>query len=99
MKKSSLFFALLIGIFFITACSTTKRYIEIQEADYLAEYGRKTYELNKGDVLQVIQIKPCRFNYYLTCWKVRNVQTGDTGYVVADRMEEKHRVYIEEEKQ
>ena len=97
MKKVVIATLLLTVSFLVSSCSTTKRYVEIQDTDYVMVYGKDRFKVTTGDILEVIQIKPCRGNYYGTCWKVRNVKTGLTGYVMADKMKERHRVYIEEE--
>ena len=94
MCKSIIVIMIAISFMFLPSCATTKRYIEIQDTDYVMIGGRDKFKVQKGDVLEVIQTKPCRGNYYATCWKVRNTETGETGYVMADKMDNRHRVYI-----
>jgi len=72
-----------------------KRYIEIKESDAVYEYGLEKYEVWPGDKLEIIGSKTCRSGRGL-CWKVRNVKTGEIGYVRADRMKKTHHVYTEE---
>jgi hypothetical protein len=72
-----------------------KRFIEIQEEDLVYEYGKPKYKVFPGDKLQVVLSKTCRGGKGL-CWKVKNTETGEIGYVVANPMKERHRVYTQE---
>lgn len=64
-------------------------YILIQQNDEVQEYGKFKYGVQKGDVLKVLMRKTCR-DGYSECWQVQNIKTGVIGYVVAQRMKERH---------
>ena len=72
----------------------THRYILIQHADTVWEYGELKYRVYPGDVLKIEKDKVCRGGVGL-CYKVRNVKTGVIGYVRADRMKNIHYIYEE----
>jgi len=56
-------------------------------------YGQPKFEVGPGDELEVLYSKPCRRNNRETCWAVRNVRTGETGFVNKRLMMAAHRVY------
>jgi hypothetical protein len=98
MKKSNSLLLFLMVVFLIIGCSTTstpKRFIEIKESDVIHEYGKPKYEVWPGDKLEIIDIKRCRSGRGL-CWKVKKLETGEIGYVSADRFKEIHHVYPDE---
>jgi hypothetical protein len=72
--------------------TTNKTFIEIKEPDQVREFGEPKYDVSPGDILEVIQTKTCRSGSGI-CWKVRNIKTGELGYVFAERMRKRHRVY------
>ena len=84
---------LILLIIAVASCGTT--YIRIQQPDKVWEYGELKYTVETGDVLQILSSKTCR-NGSGICWKVKNVKTGEIGYVVADRMKDYHEVYTGE---
>ena len=69
-----------------------RTFIEIKEPDQVHEFGELKYEVSPGDILEVKRIKRCRSGRGI-CWEVRNVKTGELGYVSAERMEKMHHVY------
>ncbi len=71
-----------------------KKYIKIIEPDSVYAGGKVKYSLVPGDVLEVIRKKTC-LGGTGECWEVRNIQTGETGFVSAKQMESIHYVYIE----
>jgi hypothetical protein len=73
---------------------TTKTLIKVQQPDSIYEYGKVKFKVNSGDVLEVVKSKTCRGGFG-ECWVVRNVSTGETGFVRADLMKSKHKVYTE----
>jgi hypothetical protein len=66
-------------------------FILIQQNDEVQEGGKLKYRVQKGDVLKVLMRKTCRGGYG-ECWQVQNVKTGVIGYVVAQRMNERHSI-------
>jgi hypothetical protein len=64
-------------------------YISIQQDDMVYEYGKLKYNVQKGDVLEVLKRQTCRTGYG-ECWMVMNVKTMMIGYVEARRMRELH---------
>jgi hypothetical protein len=72
-------------------------YILIQQNDEVQEYGKFKFSVQKGDVLKVLMRKTCR-DGYKECWQVQNVKTGVTGYVVAQRMTDRHSIRQEPKK-
>jgi hypothetical protein len=72
--------------------TTNKTFIEIKEPDQVREFGEPKYDVSPGDILEVIHTKTCRSGSGI-CWKVRNIKTGELGYVFAERMKKRHRVY------
>jgi hypothetical protein len=98
MKKYLSVIMLLITIITVSSCSRSTRYIKIQEPDVVYEYGKGKYEVWPGDLLEIRAIKTCRGGSGI-CWKVRNVKTGEIGYVNAVRMKERHHVYTEQKKE
>jgi hypothetical protein len=72
--------------------TTNKTFIEIKEPDQVREFGELKYEVSPGDILEVIATKRCRSGSGI-CWKVRNIKTGELGYVFAERIKKRHRVY------
>jgi len=93
MKKVFFF---LLPIFILCSCATQsgKKYILIQEPDIIQEGGRYKYSVDKGDVLEITWVKTCP-DGVRTCYEVRNINTGVYGYVLKDRMEKRHYIFIE----
>lgn len=69
-----------------------RTFIEIKEPDRVDEFGELKYEVSPGDILEVMDTKTCRSGSGI-CWKVRNIKTGELGYVFAERMKKRHHVY------
>ncbi len=95
MKRIS--FAMLVTAFIalIVSCTTTKRYITIQEPDVVMEYGIGKFEVYPNDILEIVKVKVCRGGSGI-CWKVKNIETGEYGYVSAEKMKARHKVYAED---
>jgi hypothetical protein len=74
---------------------TSKRYITIKEPDVVYEYGQSKFEVHPNDKLEILESKTCRSGTGI-CWKVKKVETGEVGYVEAERMKERHEVYTRE---
>jgi hypothetical protein len=70
-----------------------KKYIKIIEPDNVYAGGKVKFSLVPGDVLEVIRKKTC-LGGTGECWEVRNIQTGETGFVSAKQMESSHYVYL-----
>ena len=77
---------------FAAYATTNKTFIEIKETEQVWEFGKLKYEVSPGDILEVIETKTCRSGSG-TCWKVRNIKTGEVGYVFTERMKKRHHVY------
>jgi hypothetical protein len=69
-----------------------RTFIEIKEPDRVYEFGELKYEVSPGDILELMDTKTCRSGSGI-CWKVRNIKTGELGYVFAERMKKRHHVY------
>ncbi len=72
-----------------------KKYIKIFAPDSVFSGGKVKFNVIPGDTLEVIRIKPC-LDGKKECWVVRNVKTGETGVVAANRMKYRQHVYTEE---
>jgi hypothetical protein len=68
------------------------RYIEIKRDDTVYEYGEPKFKVHPGDTLQILRTKTCRGGVGI-CYKVKNVDTGEIGYVVEKRMTALHNIY------
>jgi tetratricopeptide (TPR) repeat protein len=93
MKKVFFF---LIPVFLLCSCAaqTGKKYILIQEPDIIQEGGRYKYSVDKGDVLEITMVKTCP-DGMRTCYEVKNINTGEYGFVLKDRMEKRHYIFEE----
>ena len=93
MKKSYLF---LMPLLFFCACAAQsgKKYILIQEPDRILEYGKYKYSVDKGDVLEITMLKTCP-DGMRTCYEVKNINTGEYGFVLKDRMGKRHYIFQE----
>ena len=93
MKKSHL---LLVPLFLLCACAAQsgKKYILIQEPDKIYEGGRYKYSVDTGDVLKITMQKICP-DGMRTCFEVQNINTGEYGFVLKDRMEKRHYIFEE----
>lgn len=95
MKKAFLLIIVAIALSSIITCSTIKEYVEIKGSDVVYEDSEEVkYEVFPGDKLEILAAQNCRDGKGL-CWKVRNVKTGEIGYVSADKMKENHHVFNE----
>ena len=72
-----------------------KKYIKIQVSDIVGSGGKVKFEVIPGDVLEIIRKKPCLGGMGI-CWEVKNLKTGETGFVPAKRMKNRHYVYTKE---
>jgi len=95
MKQLSLVLLAAVLLAMVTSCATSKKYITIKEPDVVSEHGKGKFEVYPGDTLEIIEIKTCLGGSGI-CWKVKNIETGEYGYVRAKRMNERHEVYEKE---
>jgi len=72
-----------------------KKYIKIYVPESVYEGGKVKFNVIPGDTLEIIRIKRC-LDGKKECWVVRNVKTGETGVVGANRMKYRQHVYTEE---
>ncbi len=84
--------SLLLPLVVLMGCATKTTYIAIVQPDGVGEFGRPKFAVQPGDQLEVLGRKTCRRGAG-ECWEVRDVKTGQTGFVVAARMRDLHRVY------
>ncbi len=84
-----------VCILVLSGCAKTQ-YIEILEQDKIWYGGEVDLKVDPGDTLQILLTKTCRGGKG-TCYKVKDLATGKTGFVNKKRMEERHRIYTEEE--
>ncbi len=70
-------------------------YIKIQEPDVLWVHGKAKHKVKPGVLLKIIGTKTCRGGTGI-CWKVRNVETGEVGFVRAIGMAARHDVFTAE---
>ena len=94
VKVKRFFIALTVCFLLIFSGCTTK-YIEILESDIVMYGGGVDYRVQPGDTLRVMSTKVCRDSRG-TCYEVKDMKTGKTGYVSEKRMLERHRIYTEE---
>ncbi len=71
-------------------------YVEILKTDRIHKGGKPVFKVRPGDQLEVLESRTCRGGSG-ECWEVRNVSTGKTGFVRADKMRDLHRVYNKSE--
>jgi tetratricopeptide (TPR) repeat protein len=69
--------------------ASDKKYIKIKVPDSVFAGGKVKFPLFPGDILEVIQIKLC-LDGKGECWVVREIKTGETGFVKAGRMKNRH---------
>ncbi len=74
---------------------TGKKYIKIEVPDSVFSGGKVKFNLIPGDILEVIRKKLC-LDGKGECWEVKNIKTGETGFVNAERMKNRHYVYTKE---
>lgn len=72
-----------------------KKYIKIYVPESVYDGGKVKFNVIPGDILELIRINPCGGGKK-ECWVVRNVKTGETGVVAANRMKYRQLVYTEE---
>ena len=70
-------------------------YIKIQEPDVLWVHGKAKHKVKPGVLLKIIGTTTCRRTIGI-CWKVRNVETGEIGFVNALGMAARHDVLTAE---
>lgn len=95
MKKVIYVVMLTLMLSMLCSCTTSKRFVKIKEADVVYEYGKGKFEVWPNDTLEILEIKTCRGGTGI-CWKVKKIETGEVGYVNAERMQERHEVYTVE---
>ena len=96
MKKVLSAVVATIMVVMICSCATSKKYITITEPDEIYEYEKYKFDVQPGDILEILEIRTCR-NGIEICWKVKKMETGEVGEVKAERMKTMHEVYIIEE--
>ena len=91
---------LLLTTITLTACATTsvqRSSITIRQTEALTEVGSgEEFEVFPGDSLKIIETKSCAEGQGIF-WKVSSTNTGKTGFVNAELMQDRHEVYIEEQ--
>jgi len=92
MRRVICVMMLTVMLSMLFSCTTSKRFIRIKEADVVYEYGKGKFEVWPNDTLEILEIKTCRGGTGI-CWKVKKTETGEVGYVNAERMHERHEVY------
>jgi tetratricopeptide (TPR) repeat protein len=75
--------------------ASDKWYIKIKVPDSVFAGGKVKFTVIPGDILEVIRKQTC-FGGTGECWEVGNIKTGDTGFVNAERMKNRHYVYTKE---
>jgi hypothetical protein len=83
----------LAGLGLLSACASSTTRIAIQSRDLIYVNGRPKFEVFPGDELEVLYSQPCRGSAAETCWAVRNVKTGATGFTSKKHATMMHRVY------
>ena len=63
--------------------------VTIFETLVVYEFGKPKFTVHDGDILDVVSRKVCRSGSG-ECWKVRNRDTGEIGYVTAAEMRRNH---------
>ena len=94
LKVKRFFLVLSVGLLSVLSGCATK-YIEILEPDIVMYGGEVDYRVQPGDTLKVMSTKIC-ISGRGTCFEVKDMKTGKTGYVSEKRMLERHRIYTEE---
>ena len=95
MKRILFVMMVTIMLAMLFSCATNKRFIKIKEPDVVYEYGKGKFEVWPNDTLEIREIKTCRGGTGIS-WKVKKMETGEVGYVKAERMKERHEVYTKE---
>lgn len=70
------------------------KYVKLLHTHTVQEFGKPKFIVHKDDMLEVISRKICRSGRG-ECWKVRNVATGEVGYVSAVEMRRSHELVFE----
>ena len=96
MKKVLSIIVVTIMISTICSCVTSKKYITITEPDEIYEYEKYKFDVQPGDILEILEIRTSRDGIEIS-WKVRKMETGEVGYIEAERMKTTHEIYIIEE--
>jgi hypothetical protein len=73
-----------------------KTYIRIESDEQIFENGQLKFTAKPGDIFEVIRVKTC-ISGSGTCWQVRNLKTGETGFRRADVMKQRHTVFEDTE--
>ncbi len=83
----------LLALLLFAGCAQKRHlgYIEIQQPETIQEYGRPKFSVQPGDELEILRSQTCRGGRG-ECWAVRDLLTGQVGFVPADRMRALHRV-------
>ena len=68
-----------------------KPYINILVVDVVEAGGKPKFRVKPGDVLEIIREKTC-LNGHGICFKVRNPDTGEWGFVTENRMKQNHHI-------
>ncbi len=93
MKKILSVIVVTIMVLMICSCTNSKKYITIMEPDEIYEYEKYKFDVQPGDILEILEIRTSRDGIEI-CWKVRNMETGEVGTVRAERMKERHEIHI-----
>ena len=85
-------------VFMIVSCTpAAKTYIFVESPDIVGYSGKPKFKIGPGDVLEVTHTKPCISGDGI-CWEVRDMKTGEWGFVNAEAMKRRHHVYEETKK-
>ena len=92
--KYKVLLLLIITLAFLSGCVATKtKYVEILKPDKIFRGGKVEYIVATGDTLEILDSKTCKGGYGI-CLRVKNVKTGEIGYVLKSRMEDMHHIYV-----
>ena len=94
----------------ISGCLATKTtYIEILEPDRAFYFGNIAFTAEPGDTLKLLSSELCgtsaeaistralKQKRNKTCWEVWHIDKNKVGYVLKERMEERHKIYQKDE--
>ena len=97
MYSIRIFLVIITMLLVCSACATSKTYIKIKQPDVVMEYGKAKFKVLPNDILEVIEVRPCR-NLPGICYGVVKKETGETGIVIEERMMRYHEVYTVDKK-
>jgi CHAT domain-containing protein len=94
-KMKRILYVLMVTIMLASILSCETTYITIKHPDVIYEGGRTKFKVYPNDTLEILESNTCLSGTGI-CWKVKDIKTGEVGYVLAERMKKLHEVFTKE---